>query len=57
MLAEKSGLLQSHLSAIERGEKFPNVLTLIRLAAALECRVSAFVTVFNKEDLAKLLPK
>lgn len=57
VLAEKSGLLQSHLRGTERGEKLPNVLTLIRLAAALECKVSAFVTVFDKEDLARLLPK
>jgi len=31
--------------------------TLIRLAFALRCKVSALVTIFDKEDLAKLLPK
>jgi transcriptional regulator with XRE-family HTH domain len=57
MLAEMTGVPQNHISSIERGTKVPNLLTLIRLAHALECRVSALVSVFDKEDLAKLLPK
>lgn len=39
----------------ERGGRTPN--TIIRLALALECKVSPFVSAFDKEDLAKLLPK
>lgn len=57
MLAEATGIPQNHVSSIERGTKVPNLLTLIRLAQALECKVSALVSVFDKEDLAKLLPK
>ena len=57
MLAEATGIPQNHVSSIERGTKVPNLLTLIRLAHALECRVSALVSVFDKEDLGKLLPK
>jgi transcriptional regulator with XRE-family HTH domain len=57
MLAERTGIPQNHVSSIERGTKVPNLLTLIRIAHALECKVSALVTVFDKEDLAQLLPK
>jgi transcriptional regulator with XRE-family HTH domain len=57
MLAEATGIPQNHVSSIERGTKVPNLLTLIRLAQALECKVSALVSVFDKEDFAKLLPK
>lgn len=57
MLAETTGIPQNHVSSIERGTKVPNLLTLIRLAHALECKVSALVSVFDKEDLAKLVQK
>lgn len=57
MLAEASGIPQSHMSSIERGAMLPNLVTLGRLAAALGCKVSALVSVFDKEDLAKLFPK
>jgi DNA-binding Xre family transcriptional regulator len=35
----------------------PNLVTLFRIAAALPCKVSDLVSVFDKEDLSKLLPK
>lgn len=57
MLAEMTGIPQNHVSSMERGTKVPNLLTLIRLAHALDCKVSALVSVFDKENLAKLLPK
>jgi len=57
MLAETSGIPQSHMSSIERGAMLPNLVTLFRLAAALHCKVSALVSVFDKEDVATLLPK
>jgi len=47
----------AYLSDLERGLKVPSLTTLIRLAFALRCKVMALVTIFNKEDLAKLLPK
>lgn len=34
-LAAKSGIMQSHLSALERGATRPNLHTLVRLATAL----------------------
>lgn len=40
-LAEKSGLLQSHISRIERGEYSPTNKTLTKLAAALGVPIGA----------------
>lgn len=57
MLAEATGIPQNHVSSIERGTKVPNLLTLIRIAHALQCKVSALVAVFDKEELSKFLPK
>jgi transcriptional regulator with XRE-family HTH domain len=56
-LAETSGIKQSHISSMERGMMLPNLLTLMRLAFGLGCNVSALVSVFDKQNLAKLLPK
>ena len=56
-LAEMAGLPDTHISAIERGAKLPNLLTVIRLAVALDCKVGALTSVFDKSDLASLLPK
>ena len=57
MLAEVTGFPQSHISQMERGEKLPQLATLIRLAVALDCKLTALVKVFDKEDLTKLLQK
>lgn len=56
-LAERTGLRQSHISDIERGVMLPNLVTLLRIAAALPCKVSELTSVFDKEDVAKLIPK
>ena len=56
-LAEGAGLPQSHISEIERGVMLPNLVTLLRIAAALPCKVSELTSVFDKEDIAKLIPK
>lgn len=56
-LAERSGVRQSHISAIETGAMLPNLVTLFRIAGALPCKVSDLISVFDKEDLTKLLPK
>jgi transcriptional regulator with XRE-family HTH domain len=54
-LAERMGIPQTHVSAMERGVKFPNLLTVLRLALALECKVTALVKVFDSKDLATFL--
>ena len=56
-LTERSGLPQSHISDIERGSTLPNLVTLLRIADALPCKVSDLVSVFDNEDLSKLIPK
>jgi len=56
-LAETAGIPQTHVSAIELGLMQPNLGTLLRLALALECKVSTLVSVFDKEDLTKLVIK
>lgn len=56
-LADRSGLPQSHISEIENGVMLPNLVTLFRIAAALPCKLSELVSVFDKEDLSRLLPK
>lgn len=54
-LAERVGIPQTHVSAIEVGAKFPNLMTVLRFAAALECKVTDLVRVFDKADLATLI--
>ena len=56
-LAESAGIPQTHVSAIELGLMQPNLGTLLRLALALDCKVSALVSVFDMEDLANLVVK
>jgi transcriptional regulator with XRE-family HTH domain len=56
-LAERSGVRQSHISAIETGAMLPSLITIMRVAAALPCKVSDLTAALDKEDLASLLPK
>jgi hypothetical protein len=35
----------------------PSLITVIRLAIALDCKVATLVASFDKTDLASLLPK
>jgi len=56
-LAERAGLPHTHVSAMERGLKLPNLMTMLRLAAALECKVAKLVSVFDKTSLSSILPK
>jgi transcriptional regulator with XRE-family HTH domain len=56
-LAERAGLPHTHISAMERGIKLPNLMTLLRLAVALDCKVTKLVGVFDKTSLSSILPK
>jgi transcriptional regulator with XRE-family HTH domain len=56
-LAAESGLAGPYISDMERGLKVPSLTTLLRLALALDCKVSELVTVFDKTDLRALVPK
>jgi hypothetical protein len=41
-------------SDIELGFKLPNLLTVVRLALALECKVAELTSVFDKTNLSPL---
>ena len=56
-IAERAGIPQTHVSDIELGFKLPNLLTVVRLAIALECKVVELTSVFDKAELASLVPK
>jgi transcriptional regulator with XRE-family HTH domain len=56
-LADRAGLPHTHISAMERGIKLPNLLTLLRLAVALDCKVVKLVRVFDETKLSSILSK
>lgn len=56
-VAERAGIAQTHVSDIELGFKLPNLLTVVRLAIALECKVAELTSVLDKTNLSSLLQK
>jgi transcriptional regulator with XRE-family HTH domain len=56
-LAEAAGIPQTHVSAIELGVMLPSLITVIRLAIVLDCKVATLVASLDKAGLASLLPK
>ncbi len=56
-LSERLGLPQSRISEIESGARAPNLVTILRLAVALECKPSALISIFDRADLRSILPK
>jgi transcriptional regulator with XRE-family HTH domain len=56
-LADRLGFPQARISELERGGRTPNLITILRLAVALECKPTDVVAVFNGEDVIRLLPK
>lgn len=56
-LAQRCGFPQARISELERDGAAPNLVTILRLAVALECKPTDLVAVFNDEDVARLLPK
>jgi transcriptional regulator with XRE-family HTH domain len=56
-LADAAGLTHPYIAEMESGRKVPSLTTLLRLAIALDCKVTDLVDVFNKRDLRKLIPK
>jgi transcriptional regulator with XRE-family HTH domain len=51
------GVPQARVSEIERGTRVPNLETILRVAAALECKPTALMSVFDPLNLDKLLRK
>lgn len=56
-LSERSGIPQARISELEHGTRMPNLVTILRLAVALDCKVVELVGVFDKTDLPSILPK
>jgi transcriptional regulator with XRE-family HTH domain len=56
-VATASGLTEAYLSNMENGFAVPSLTTVLRLAVALDCKVTALTSVFDKVDLPSILPK
>jgi transcriptional regulator with XRE-family HTH domain len=48
-LAERCGTSIAAISHIERGTKVPTITTLVRIADALECKVTKLVELLDQE--------
>lgn len=56
-LADLAGMSYTYISDMERGLRVPSLTTIIRLAVALDCKVTDLVGMFDKKNLRSLLPK
>jgi transcriptional regulator with XRE-family HTH domain len=56
-LAVASGLTEAYISNMENGFAVPSLTTVLRLAVALDCKVTALTSVFDRVDLPAILPK
>lgn len=51
-LAEAASIERAHMGRIERGERVPNLVAVVKIAAALGCSVAALAEQFERK-LAK----
>jgi transcriptional regulator with XRE-family HTH domain len=56
-LADRVGMPQTHVSAIEVGARLPNLTTVLRLTIALDCKVMDLVGVFDETNLPSIVPR
>jgi transcriptional regulator with XRE-family HTH domain len=56
-LAELAEMSYTYISDMERGLRVPSLTTIIRLAVALDCKVTDLVGMFDRKNLRSLLPK
>jgi len=54
-VAERSGMMQNHISELENGVRMPSLVTLLKLAAAIGCKPTDLLTPFNGIALETLL--
>jgi transcriptional regulator with XRE-family HTH domain len=50
-VSQRTGLPQSRVSELERGARVPNLLTMIRIAVALERKFADLASAFDKNGL------
>ena len=56
-LAVTSGLTEAYISNMENGFNVPSLTTILRLARALDCKVTRLVSPFDECDLATIVPE
>lgn len=56
-LADVAEMSLPYVSDMERGMKVPSLTTLVRLAVALDCKLTALVADFDKADLPAMIRK
>jgi len=56
-LSHRSGFTQARVSELEHGSRMPNLVTILRIASALDCKVAELMSIFDEEGLSSLLPK
>ncbi len=56
-LSERSGFPQGRISEIESGTRVPNLVTILRLSIALDCKPTALIAPFDKLNVKALLRK
>jgi len=54
-LAVASGLTEAYISNMENGFAVPSLTTVLRLAVALDCKVTALVSIFDRIDLPSIV--
>lgn len=54
-LCDTAGMSLAYLSDLERGLKVPSLTTLVRLAVALNCKMTALVSEFDKVDMRTMV--
>lgn len=49
-LAQAAGLTDAYVSNLENGFAVPSLTTVLRLAVALDCKVTELVSIFDRVD-------
>lgn len=56
-LAKVAGMSEAYISNMEHAIKVPSLTTILRLAVALNCKVTDLVGAYDKTNIRSLLPK
>ena len=56
-LGEQAEMSYTYISDMERGLRVPTLTTIVRLAVALDCKVTDLVGMFDKKNLQSLVKK
>ena len=56
-LARIAGMSEAYISNMEHGLKVPSLTTILRLAVALNCKVTDLVGAYDKTDIRSLISR